>query len=104
MSHVLPSEGCAKKWHHFDYATFCLKEEIMKKINFALSLVTGALLVFTVCCSPVVSAPLSFLLLFLLLLQAGLIWMVITVLKNGKPPGETFDQRFYEDSDIRPGK
>lgn len=72
----------------------------MDKIGFSISTVTGGLLVFTVLCSPVVSAPMYLLILFLLVLQGGLIWMVITILKNGKPPVETFDEKFYEDQNF----
>ncbi|MBT1702837.1 hypothetical protein [Chryseosolibacter indicus] len=74
----------------------------MKKIGFAVSSVSGAFLVFVVLCSPIVTVPLSILMLFLLVLQAGLIWMVITILKNGKPSDYTFDNRFYEDRDLGP--
>lgn len=74
----------------------------MNKIYFSIAVVTGAFLVFTMLCSPVVSTPVSVLLLFLLALQAGLIWMVLTILKNGEPSVFTFDQRFYEDKDLGP--
>lgn len=72
----------------------------MKKINFAITITTLGLLFFIVLCSLPVS--LVFLQLYLLGLTASLIWMVITILKNGKPSQHTFEERFYEDSDLGP--
>lgn len=50
--------------------------------------------------------PLSliFLQLYLLALTGSLIWMVITILKNGEPSRYTFEERFYEDRDLGPNK
>lgn len=72
----------------------------MKKINFAVSVTTSGLVVFVILCS----IPLSivFLQLYLFGLTASLIWMVITILKNGEPSRHTFDERFYEDTDLGP--
>ena len=72
----------------------------MKKINFAVSITTSGLVVFVIVCS----IPLSivFLQLYLFGLTASLIWMVITILKNGEPSRHTFEERFYEDTDLGP--
>lgn len=72
----------------------------MKKINTAIWVTTLGLLSFVILCS----FPLSFVFLQLYLfgLVACLIWMVITILKNGEPPAHTFEERFYEDEDLGP--
>lgn len=72
----------------------------MRKINFAIWTTTSALLLFVVLCA----LPLSFVFLQLYLtgLTGCLIWMVITILKNGEPSVHTFDERFYEDEDLGP--
>ena len=74
----------------------------MKKISFAVGTTTLGLLIFIVLCT----MPLSiiFLQLYLLALTGGLIWMVITILKNGEPSRYTFEERFYEDRDLGPDK
>jgi hypothetical protein len=74
----------------------------MNKLYYSISLVTGGFLVFTGLCSPILSVPISFLLVFLFLLQVGLVWMVLRILKNGSPSKYTFDQKFYEDEDLGP--
>jgi hypothetical protein len=72
----------------------------MKRINFSITVTTLGLLFFVILCS----LPLSlvFLQLYLLALTGSLIWMVITILKNGEPSSHTFDDRFYEDVDRGP--
>lgn len=72
----------------------------MKKINFSIWVTTVGLLGFVVLCS--LELSLVFLQLFLFALTGSLIWMVITILKNGEPSRRTFDERFYEDSDLGP--
>ena len=72
----------------------------MKKINFAISVTTLGLIVFIILCSFNISIVL--LQLFSFGLTGSLIWMVITILKNGQPPPETFDEKFYEDRDLGP--
>lgn len=74
----------------------------MKKINTAIWVTTLGLLLFLVLCS--LSLSFIFLQLYLLALTGSLIWMVITILKNGDPSRYTFDERFYEDRDLGPGK
>lgn len=72
----------------------------MEKISFSVTVTTLGLLLFIVLCS----LPLSliFLQLYLFGLTGCLIWMVITILKNGQPSTKTFDQTFYEDADLGP--
>lgn len=72
----------------------------MSKMNFSITATTAAFLLFIVLCS--LSLSLLFLQLYLLALTGMLIWMVITILKDGKPADRTFDQRFYEDADRGP--
>ncbi|HEX8038328.1 MAG TPA: hypothetical protein VF490_04235 [Chryseosolibacter sp.] len=72
----------------------------MKKINFAISVTTLGLILFIVLCSFNIS--IVFLQLYSFGLTGSLIWMVITILKNGQPPPETFDEKFYEDQDLGP--
>jgi len=72
----------------------------MRKINFAIWVTTSGLMAFVILCS----LPLSlvFLQLCFFLLSGSLIWMVITILKEGDPSSHRFDERFYEDEDVGP--
>ena len=72
----------------------------MKKINFAIWVTTLGLVSFVILCSLQISFV--FLQLYLFGLMGCLIWMVITILKNGEPSRHTFDERFYEDRDLGP--
>ncbi len=72
----------------------------MKKINFAITVTTLGLILFIFLCS--LSLSVIFLQLFSFGLTGCLIWMVITILKNGQPPAERFDDKFYEDKDLGP--
>lgn len=72
----------------------------MEKISFSITITTLGLVVFVVLCS--LSLSLVFLQLYLLGLTGCLIWMVITILKNGEPSPRTFDEQFYEDTDLGP--
>ena len=72
----------------------------MKKINISIWVTTMGLLCFIVLCS--LQLSLVFLQLYLFALPGSLIWMVITILKNGEPSKHLFDERFYEDSDVGP--
>ena len=74
----------------------------MKKINFAITVTTLGLVFFIILCS--YSLSFVFLQLCLLALTGSVIWMVITILKNGQPSERTFDERFYEDADLGPHK
>lgn len=72
----------------------------MKKINLSIWITTLGLLCFIVLCS--LELSFIFLQFYLVGLLASLIWMVITILRNGEPSEYTFDKRFYEDSDKGP--
>ena len=72
----------------------------MKKVNFSIWVTTVGLLCFIVLCS--LGLSFVYLQLFLFALTGSLIWMVITILKNGEPSHYTFDDRFYEDEDLGP--
>ena len=72
----------------------------MKRINLSIWITTAGLLCFVVLCS--LNLSFIFLQLFLFALTGSLVWMVITILKNGEPASHTFDERFYEDSDLGP--
>jgi hypothetical protein len=74
----------------------------MKKINVAISVTTLGLVAFVILCSLQVSFIL--LQLYLFGLTGCLIWMVITILKNGEPSAHTFEDRFYEDADLGPNR
>ena len=83
------------------FFNFILHKEIkMKKINIAIWVTTLGLLLFVILCTLPVS--LIFLQLYLFALTGSLIWMVITILKNGEPSRYTFEERFYEDADLGP--
>ena len=72
----------------------------MQRINLSVGVTTLGLLSFVILCS----LPISFIFLQLYLfgLVGCLIWMVLTILKNGEPSRHTFDERFYEDEDLGP--
>lgn len=71
----------------------------MKSVYLSVSLVTGAFLVFIALCVAPIDVPFPFLFLFLVMLQIGLVWMVITILKKGVPSSHTFDDKYYDDAD-----
>ena len=73
---------------------------VMNKINFAIGTTTLGLICFIVLCS--LSLPVVFLQLYLVGLTGSLIWMVITILRNGEPSHHRFDERFYEDEYLGP--
>lgn len=75
----------------------------MNKVNFAITITTTGFVVFAIICAADYFIPMGSLLLFLLLLNIGLVWMVITILKEGESSHHTFDERFYEDADKGPG-
>jgi membrane protein implicated in regulation of membrane protease activity len=72
---------------------------MLKNTRFALWFVTIFLLVYTVGASmgmsPTVVTVMFLLSPFLVL------WLVYTVLRFGTPSGRTFDEYFYDDTDIR---
>jgi hypothetical protein len=74
----------------------------MEKINLAISVTTVGLVAVVVLCSLLLSF--LFLQLYLFCLTGCLIWMVITILKNGKPSPHTFDDHFHEDTHLGPNR
>jgi hypothetical protein len=87
-------------WHVFYSTHIRTNRNYMNRVSIAVALESLALLIFTVICSPAVSVPIGFLILFLLALQIGLLWMVVTILKHGVPSHNTFEEKFYEDKDF----
>lgn len=61
---------------------------------------TAGVVIYTILCNSQLAIPTVYLIVFLLFLHVGLIWMVICILKNGKPSAHTFDQRMYDDVDF----
>ncbi|MCU0359027.1 MAG: hypothetical protein MUE95_15805 [Cyclobacteriaceae bacterium] len=76
----------------------------MNKVNASVTLTTVLFFIFTTLCVAPLGISLIFLNVFLFLLMGLLIWMVITVLKHGKPSAHTFDDRFYDDYEHRTGE
>lgn len=72
----------------------------MEKISLSIAVTTLGLVFFIALCS--LELPFLFLQLYLFGLTGSLIWMVITILKNGAPSSYTFDEKFYEDADLGP--
>lgn len=64
-------------------------------------MVTAGMIIFIILCNSRLPIPTGFLIGFLLVLHIGMIWMVVCILKNGKPSGYTFEQRFYDDVDFK---
>jgi hypothetical protein len=69
----------------------------MKSPKVSIAVVTTGLIIFLYLCNSHLNVPTFFLVGFLILLQAGLLWMVYTILKFGKPSNHTFEDRMYED-------
>ena len=57
----------------------------MKSSKNAILIVTLGMVVFIALCNSKLNVPTGFLIGFLLALHAGLIWMIITILRHGKP-------------------
>jgi hypothetical protein len=74
----------------------------MNRAIFSISVTSVVAMVYVILSAVSGHFPLVFFLF--LVSQAWLIWMVITILKDKPSSDRTFDQFFYEDSDIRPGK
>lgn len=70
----------------------------MNKIKLAILFETFGLWAFAILCSSQVSISIALLIAFLFILQIGLVWMVVIILKNGHPSQYTFDQKQYEDT------
>jgi len=69
----------------------------MNKVSISVTITTLLFFIFSVFCMMPIGFSLIFLNIFLLVLMVLLVWMVITVLKHGKPSQYTFDEKFYED-------
>lgn len=74
----------------------------MTRANFAIGLTTLCLVVYVVLAN--ISADFGLIFLTLLITQCLLIWMVISILKDKRTSTRTFDEYFYEDADLGPGK
>jgi hypothetical protein len=64
----------------------------MKSPKISITIVTIGLVIFLYLCNSHLNVPTFFLVGFLVLLQAGLLWMVYTILKFGKSSNHTFDK------------
>jgi hypothetical protein len=64
----------------------------MNSPRVSITLVTIGLVIFLYLCNSHLNVPTAFLVGFLILLQAGFLWMVYTILKFGKPSNHTFDK------------
>lgn len=71
----------------------------MSKSAISVSVTSAAVLVYVI----LSTLPVSFSIVFfaLMISQALLVWMVITILKDKRESTRTFDRYFYEDVDIR---
>jgi hypothetical protein len=78
-----------------------MNTDFMKSPRRAITMVTAGVIIFTILCNSRLNIPTSILIGFLLVLHVGLIWMVITILKYGKPSGHTFDERMYDDVNFK---
>jgi archaellum biogenesis protein FlaJ (TadC family) len=72
----------------------------MNSPRFSIPLVTAAMVVFTILCNSHIDLSSEFLVGFLALLHIGLVWMVITILREDKPVNSMND-RIYNDVDIK---
>lgn len=70
------------------------------KTDQVISLTSGVVLVYVI--STTLPVQLSLILLLFLLSSGLLIYMVIRILKDPVSTTRTFDDYFYQDSDIRP--
>ena len=68
----------------------------MEKIKAPIIITTLVLFAYTM--MPYVGVPFVIIFGTLLLLTGLTVWMVIKILKDGKPSGKTFEEHWYEDS------
>jgi hypothetical protein len=73
----------------------------MKKVNTIIFITTGLLLVYVIAAS--VSENFAFIFLLFLITSALFLYMVICILKDAPPSKRSFDEYFYDDSDIKNG-
>jgi hypothetical protein len=69
----------------------------MKSPKNVIAIVSAGVIIFTFLCNSHLNIPTSFLIAFLLVLHVGLIWVVFTILKHGKPSGHTFNKNGWDD-------
>ena len=62
----------------------------MNNCKYSILIVTAGMILFTVLCNSRVDVSSELLLGFLGLLHVGMIWMVITILKDSKPPLQNY--------------
>jgi hypothetical protein len=72
----------------------------MKSPKNAITIVTAGVIIFTILCNSHLNTPTEFLIAFLLALHIGLIWMVVTIIKHGKPSNHSFHKRMYDDANF----
>ena len=63
----------------------------MNNCKYSILIVTAGMILFTVLCNSRVDVPSELLLGFLALLHVGMIWMVVTILKDSKPPLQNYN-------------
>lgn len=67
----------------------------MGKAKYAVIIATLTLVLYLV--SVTIQMPYSLIYLLFLLTSVFTIWMAISILKNGKPSGKSFDDQWYDD-------
>ena len=58
----------------------------MKDCKYSIPIVLVGMLIFTLICNSRIDVPSELLLAFLALLHAGMIWIVVTILRDSAPP------------------
>jgi len=71
----------------------------MKKPAIVITLATLYVLLFH--SSPLIGIPDEFIIAMFILSPVVVIYMVYVILKYGKPSGNTFEERFYDDFDYK---
>jgi hypothetical protein len=74
----------------------------MNRIVFPVTAMTIGLISFVILCMLWPMVSIGYLLLFHLVLQIGLVWMVIVILKNDSPSARTSGEKIYGDVDLGP--
>ncbi|MEM6831841.1 MAG: hypothetical protein AAF551_15120 [Bacteroidota bacterium] len=71
----------------------------MDKLKFPISLTSSVLLLYIV--SAAFDMPYALVFWLFVLINGLFIWMVLKILKDGKPSTKQFDEVFYEDYDYK---
>ena len=71
----------------------------MEKLKWPLGLVSGYLLLYLI--APYAGVIDDVIILMSIFSPVALIWMVVKILKQGKPSSRSFDEYFYEDLDYK---